>query len=106
MKLYSELVEDETAKKEILNMLLTELDLTRKTMLDLLGSPTKKRRQNHYYSTRLRAEALLPLHQQQVQLLKQWRKAQKSGDKEKQNQLLNNLLHSINAIANAMGTTG
>jgi hypothetical protein len=34
-----------------LGMLLEELELTRKTMLDLLGSPTEKRRRNHYYST-------------------------------------------------------
>jgi phosphoenolpyruvate carboxylase len=106
MKLYSDMVEDEKVKNDILEMLLRELALTRKTMLDLLGSPTKERRKNHYFSTQLRAEALLPLHRQQVNLLKQWRKAKKEGNQEVQNHLLNNLLRSINAIANAMGTTG
>lgn len=106
MKLYSGLVEDEKVKNEILGLLLTELELTRQTMIDLLGSPSKERRKNHYYSTQLRAEALLPLHRQQVNLLKQWREAQKTGDKESQDALLHNLLRSINAIANAMGTTG
>ncbi|MCA1759282.1 MAG: phosphoenolpyruvate carboxylase, partial [Bacteroidales bacterium] len=106
MKLYSGLVEDEKVKNEILGLLLTELDLTRQTMLDLLGSPSKERRKNHYYSTQLRAEALLPLHRQQVNLLKQWREAQKSDNTGNQDFLLHNLLRSINAIANAMGTTG
>ncbi len=106
MRLYSSLVEDEKVKSDILEILLEELALTRKTMLDLLGSPIKERRKNHYFSTQLRAEALLPLHRQQVNLLMKWRKAQKSGNTEKQNQLLHNLLRSINAIANAMGTTG
>ncbi len=106
MKLYSSLVENKKIKNEILGMLLEELDLTRKKMLDLLGSPTEKRRRNHYYSTILRAEALYPLHRQQVNLLKKWRKEQKNGDKKKQTRLLHSLLHSINAIANAMGTTG
>jgi len=106
MKLYSGLVEDEKVKNEILGLLLTELELTRKTMIDLLGSPSKERRKNHFYSTQLRAEALLPLHRQQVGLLKQWRKAQKSGNRDEQDFLLHNLLRSINAIANAMGTTG
>jgi phosphoenolpyruvate carboxylase len=106
MKLYSGLVEDEKVKNEILGLLLTELELTRKTMLDLLGTPSKERRKNHYYSTQLRAEALLPLHRQQVNLLKQWRNAQKSDNTRNHEFLLHNLLRSINAIANAMGTTG
>jgi phosphoenolpyruvate carboxylase len=106
MKLYSGLVEDETVKNEILGLLLTELELTRQTMLELLGTPSKERRKNHYYSTQLRAEALLPLHRQQVNLLKQWRKAQKSDNNGNHEFLLHNVLRSINAIANAMGTTG
>jgi phosphoenolpyruvate carboxylase len=106
MELYSGLVEDEKVKNEILGLLLTELDLTRQTMLELLGSSSKERRKNHYYSTQLRAEALLPLHRQQVNLLKQWRKAQKSDNSGNHDFLLHNLLRSINAIANAMGTTG
>jgi phosphoenolpyruvate carboxylase len=106
MKLYSGLVEDEKVKNEILGLLLAELNLTRQTMLELLGSPSKERRESHYYSTQLRAEALLPLHRQQVNLLKQWRKAQKSDNNGNHDFLLHNLLRSINAIANAMGTTG
>ena len=90
----------------MLGILLQELQLTRETMQDLLGRPAKERRKNHFYSTLLRAEALLPLHRQQVSLLKKWRDAQKTGSKENQDALLHNLLRSINAIANAMGTTG
>ena len=104
MRLYSGLVDDEKVREEILGILLEELELTRKTMLELLGSPAKDRRKNHFYSTQLRAEALLPLHRQQVSLLKQWREARKTG--ANQDTLLHNLLRSINAIANAMGTTG
>ncbi len=106
MKLYAGLVEDEKVREEILGMLLDELELTRTTMSGLLERPIKERRQNHYYSTMLRAEALLPLHRQQVNLLRQWRMSQKEDDTKKQEQLINSLLHSINAIANAMGTTG
>ncbi len=106
MKLYSGLVENKQVKNEILTMLLEELELTRSAMADLLGKSIKERRQNHFYSTQLRAEALFPLHLQQVNLLRQWRRAQKKDNNNKQEQLLNSLLHSINAIANAMGTTG
>jgi phosphoenolpyruvate carboxylase len=87
-------------------MLLEELSLTREMMLDLLGNPISQRRANHYLSTRLRAEALLPLHQEQVQLLSLWRQALKEGDPNRADPLLQDLLLSVNAIASAMGTTG
>jgi phosphoenolpyruvate carboxylase len=106
MKLYSQLVEDKKVRDNILGMLLEELTLTRSAMSDLLGKPIEERRQNHYFSTQLRAEALFPLHQQQVNLLRQWRKVKNRGSRKEQEHLLNSLLQSINAIANAMGTTG
>jgi phosphoenolpyruvate carboxylase len=106
LSMYAELVEDEKIRNEISSMLLGELSLTRRMMLELLGSPINERRKNHYYSTELRAQALLPLHKEQVFLLKKWRKARKDGDADKANYRLNNLLRSINAIANAIGTTG
>lgn len=106
MTLYAALVEDEGVREDILGMLLEELALTRKMMLDLLGSSLAERRVNHYHSTRLRAEALLPLHREQVHLLGKWRKALKNGNAMEAEELLKNLLRSVNAIANAMGTTG
>jgi len=106
MRMYARLVEDEGVREDILGMLLDELSLTRLMMLDLLGSPISKRRLNHYYSTQLRAEALLPLHKEQVLLLGNWRKLKQAGKSKEADVLLQNLLRSVNAIANAMGTTG
>jgi len=106
MQMYGGLVEDEQVRQDILTMLLDELALTRKMMLDLLTSPISTRRVNHHLSTQLRAEALLPLHKEQVALLRSWREAQKNGDKPLTELLLQSLLRSVNAIANAMGTTG
>lgn len=106
MRMYASLVEDDRVREDILGMLLDELALTRLMMLDLLGSPIKQRRQNHYYSTQLRAEALQPLHKEQVYLLGKWRKLQKEGKSKDAEEVLRNLLRSVNAIANAMGTTG
>ncbi len=106
MKMYAELVEDKKVKEEILSMLLEELSLTRTMMMDLLESPISTRRVNHHHSTELRAEALLPLHREQVALLREWRKIKSGGPEERAEQLLQNLLRSVNAIANAMGTTG
>ena len=106
MKMYAGLVEDQKVREDMLGMLLKELSLTREMMLELLGSPISQRRINHHLSTRLRAEALLPLHQEQVKLLKIWREEQRQGNVSRAGQLLNDLLRSVNAIASAMGTTG
>jgi phosphoenolpyruvate carboxylase len=106
MTMYSGLVEDPGVREDILSMLLGELELTRKMMQDLLQNPISQRRVNHYYSTRLRAHALLPLHKEQVELLRKWRRAIQDNDNGQAEKLLQNLLRSVNAIANAMGTTG
>jgi phosphoenolpyruvate carboxylase len=104
--LYSELVKNKEAKTTIQTLLLSELALTRKMMLELLGRPISVRRKSHHFSTQLRAKALHPLHKQQVKLLEKWRDAKQHGHNKEADDLLYSLLSSINAIANAMGTTG
>ena len=106
MTMYAGLVEEKQVREDILSMLHEELTLTREMMLDLLDTPISQRRVNHHLSTRLRAEALLPLHQEQVHLLGLWRQAQKKVEDSRAEQLLRDLLLSVNAIASAMGTTG
>lgn len=106
MSMYAGLVEDQKVRNDILTLLLKELELTRQMMMELLEHPISERRVNHHYSTQLRASALEPLHKEQVALLRQWRAAQKDDDRERAEVLLQNLLRSVNAIANAMGTTG
>ena len=105
MKLYAGLVEDTETRETILNLLLGELQKTRILMAGLLGKPIKYRRKNHYYSTQLRAEALDVLHKNQVLNMRKWRDLQ-NKDSEEGKELLNQLLISVNAIANAMGSTG
>ena len=80
MNMYAGLVEEAQVRQDILGMLLDELALTRKMMLDLLTSPIATQG-NHHLSTQLRADALLPLHTEQVDLLRAWREARKNGDK-------------------------
>jgi phosphoenolpyruvate carboxylase len=106
LNLYAGLVEDEAIRDEIKGKLTRELKLSRQMMMELLESPMSERRKNHFYSTELRAQALFPLHKEQILLLRKWRKARKEHNKEKTRYILNNLLRSVNAIANAIGTTG
>ncbi len=105
MKMYANLVEDKKVRDTILNLILKELEKTRKLMAELLDKPMEQRRKNHFYSTGLRAEALYNLHQNQVNNLKIWRSKESLSPDSKDN-ILKQLLISVNAIANAMGTTG
>lgn len=105
MKKYAFLVEDEKLRHNIMKLIIDELRLTRKMHTELLGKPIQERRKNHHYSTELRAEALNPLHDAQVQLIKKWRSI-KNEDTPEENEVLFALLQCVNAIANALGSTG
>jgi phosphoenolpyruvate carboxylase len=105
MKMYAELVTDKKVRETVLQILLAELDKTQNLMQELLGRPMHERRKNHFYSTGLRAEALDILHKNQIKNLKLWRNPELTDPAEK-DKLLKELLISVNAIANAMGTTG
>lgn len=105
MHKYALLVADEKLRKTIMDIIIGELHLTHKMLNALLDRPIEERRKNHYYSTILRAEALNPLHDAQIELLKKWREAKRSN-LDTENDLLFALLQGVNAIANALGTTG
>lgn len=101
---YAQLVQDDQVKAEFLEMFLSELKLTRELLLDLLGEGIEERRVNHYYSNHLRAPLMVHLHEKQIDLLGQWRKAKANG--ENVDVLQRELMLTINAIASAMRNTG
>lgn len=101
---YAQLVEDDQVKTEFLNMFLSELQLTRALLLDLLGEDIQDRRVNHHYSNHLRSPLMAHLHEKQIDLLKHWRKDRANG--ENVDKLQRELMLTINAIASAMRNTG
>lgn len=101
---YAQLVEDDQVKKEFLNLFLSELQLTRELLLDLLGEEIEVRRVNHHFSNHLRAPLMAHLHEKQIDLLKHWRKRKAEG--ENVDELQRELMLTINAIASAMRNTG
>lgn len=103
---YAALASDVPQCDEFLSQLLDELSRTRLMIDQLLDIPIAQRRQNHYYSTLLRAEAMKPLHEYQVKILRQWRIKSEHGNTEESDQILSELLRSISAIAGAIGFTG
>lgn len=106
MNQYAALVENDEARNAIMDLLLTELDRTRRMMSILIERPFADRRKNHFYSTMLRAEPLDILHTKQIKQLRKWREAKKSGKQQEADKILQKLLQTINAIAGAIGFTG
>jgi phosphoenolpyruvate carboxylase len=72
----------------------------------ILQVPISERRKNHYYYTLLRADAMRPLHQHQVNLLDKWRQVNDGRNPAEADSILFELLRCINAIAGAIGYTG
>jgi phosphoenolpyruvate carboxylase len=103
---YAQLASDVPQNAEFSLQLTDELACTRQMIDHILDIPISKRRENHYYSTLLRAEALEPLHEHQVNLLRNWRKYSEEGNTKEADKVLFELLHCINAIAGAIGFTG
>ena len=106
IKLYASLVDDEQIRNDILPLILAEYELTRSLLAELLGQSFEERRVNHYYSTRLRAVALELMHQVQVNALRRWRYEKETADPEVAEQQNILFLKTINAVANALGSTG
>ena len=106
IELYASLITDPVVKNDILPLILSEYHLTLNLLTELLQIPFEQRRQNHYYSTQLRAVALAPMHRVQVNTLRQWRKSKDTNHQGATAQQNITLLKTINAIANALGATG
>ena len=90
----------------ILPLILSEYQLTKNLLAELLEKPFEERRKNHFYSTRLRAVALELMHQVQVNTLRQWRNQKDLENPKITNQQNIVLLKTVNAVANALGSTG
>mgnify|MGYP000023553338 CR=1 FL=1 len=105
MEKYAGLVEDPVIRDRMMGKIMQELTLTRSMLSDLLQKPFRERRKNHYFSTLLRAEALNHLHEAQIELLRKWRHS-RSKQLPGEDEHLFALLQCVNAIANALGSTG
>jgi len=106
MKRYASLVKEDAIRNTILTILLQEYTLTVEQMAKLLKKPFAQRRLNHYHSTRLRAVAMEPVHRIQTESLHNWRLAKDNQSPGAAGEQHIVLLKTINAIANALGSTG
>ena len=106
MRAYAELVEDPVLRERFLTLIFDEWQLTQSMLEKLRGSAMADRRPRMFKTLQLRAEALRVLHLQEISLLRRWRALRAAGEETKAEQMLPDLLLSINAIASGLRTTG
>lgn len=106
MKDYAELVENEAIRTRFLNTILAEYELTRDYLARLLQGTMEQRRPRMAKTLAIREAPLKVLHHQQIALLRKWREYLEDGNSTNAEQLLPDILISINAIASGLRTTG
>jgi phosphoenolpyruvate carboxylase len=107
MESYAGLVENNKLRIHFFELIEKEYRRTHRMMDQLFGGGTlEKRRPRMVATLKLREEALSTLHQQQIVLLREWRKLKDKEDQRDAQDLLPDVLLSINAIAGGLRTTG
>lgn len=106
MTAYANLVEDVAVRDRLFGLIADEWNRTTDALNDIFGGTMAERRPRMLKTLQVRHQALEILHYQQLELLKAWRGKLKDGDESGANELLPELLLSINAIASGLRTTG
>jgi phosphoenolpyruvate carboxylase len=104
MRQYGSLVRDEAMRERVMGQIFDELQRTNLALEQIYGGPLAQQRPNVYQILHFRDKPLQRLHAQQVALLGKWR--QLPADHPEAQGTLSQLLLTINAIANGLGTTG
>ena len=102
---YAQLVTDSEVRDRIFGIISSEFERTREQLRKVFGGSLEERRPRMGKTLLLRARALALLHEQQIEIIKEWRTAQKENP-SKAEALLPRVLLSINAIASGLRTTG
>ena len=106
MARYADLVKDQTTRDRIFGMICAEWDKTAQALELIWGGTMATRRPRMMKTLEVRAHALHVLHEQQLELIRQWRGLKAAGDEARAEAMLPELLLSINAIASGLRTTG
>ncbi|MBV8585817.1 MAG: phosphoenolpyruvate carboxylase, partial [Verrucomicrobia bacterium] len=106
MEMYASLCAETQPVKKVFTTITDEFDRTHRWLPEILGGTSSKRRPRFTKTHEIRAEALLALHVQQVNLLRDWRRSQQDGATKSAEALFADVMLSINAIASGLRTTG
>lgn len=103
---YAALVPDPAVRQTFLGIIYAEWELTMQMLERLHGQVMAERRPRMLRTLGLRGDALRVLHRQQIELLRDWRERKAAGGEAAADDMLSELLLSINAIASGLRTTG
>jgi phosphoenolpyruvate carboxylase len=106
MRAYASMVEDDSLRGSFMGTIESELQRTREMIELIYGGPLSQRRPNIQRMMNLRSSGLRVLHRQQIDLLKMWRSYHRMQQTKEADQLIPQLLLTVNAIASGLGTTG
>lgn len=106
MRRYASLVEDRGIRDGFMAVIEEEFERTRDALHEVYGGPLPDTRPRIHQTLELRRPALGMLHERQVGLLADWRKAKAAEDAETARVLEGRLLLTVNAIAAGLGATG
>jgi phosphoenolpyruvate carboxylase len=102
MRAYAALVVDDSIRERMMGHIEAEYRRTRQMLEKIYDGPLAQRRPNVHQLLALRQPGLRVLHHQQIDLLQQWR----HGSAAAKENVLPQLLLTINAIAGGLRTTG
>jgi phosphoenolpyruvate carboxylase len=105
MKAFAELVSDPATRNDLMELILTDYDTCLQQIEKLMNAPVEDRRISKLENNKLRKEALMIMHQIQIQSLKEWRK-HKDSNPEKSDPLLFKLLLLVNVLSGGLKGTG
>jgi phosphoenolpyruvate carboxylase len=105
MSLYSELNKNKDTQELYMNLILSELRLTRSSLHEIYGSCIEERRPGVAKTIFLREPSLEFLHKIQIHYLSEWRTADPKNP-QKKDRLLEQIFATINAIAAGLRNTG
>ena len=106
MRAYACLVEDEAGRADVFELIAREFERTSLMLERIYRGTLAARRPNIHATVQMRRAPLRVLHDQQIALLRDWRRANRLGDGEAAAALLPPLLLTVNAIAGGLGATG
>ncbi len=106
MRAYASMVQEDTLRTSFMETIESELVRTREKIELIYGGPLSERRPNIQRMMNLRSSGLRVLHHQQIDLLKMWRSYHRMQQTKEAEQLVPQLLLTVNAIASGLGTTG
>lgn len=105
MHLYASLVEDADLRDRFMRMVLDELTKTRTLIEEIYGTKIDERRPRIAKMLSMREPKLAALHRHQIEQIRNWRALKASGE-DTDEEVLMDLLLTVNAISGGIKATG